>query len=339
MSQPQPDGDTCSEALLLNKALEWIESGYEVALATVISTWGSSPRPVGSQLIIRDDNLFEGSVSGGCIEGEVVAAALSVIRDENVKTLEFGIADAAAWEVGLACGGQVKVFVQKITGNLKQVLSDLKLTLQQKRATAVLIDLSSGRTQLKENRDHASEDLARCFADDESGLITFDGNENIFAHILNPPLRMFIIGAVHIAQILSSMATQTGYEVVVIDPRDTWAENARFPGVTIDKRWPSTALEELSPNSRTAVVTLCHDPKLDDPALLVALNSDAFYIGSLGSRKTHGKRIERLKLEGVSDELLNRIKAPVGLNIGARTTAEIALSIMGQVTETLRRPK
>ena len=339
MSQPRPDQDINLEGSLVKKALEWIDSGYEVALATVISTWGSSPRPVGSQLIIRDDNLFEGSVSGGCIEGEVVAEALRVIRDENVKTLEFGIADAAAWEAGLACGGQVQVFIQKITSDLKVVLSDFKLAQNQKQAIAVLIDLSSGRTQLKENRDLASEDLVRCFANDESRLISFDGNDRVFAHILNPPLRMFIIGAVHIAQVLSRMAKQTGYEVIIIDPRDTWAEAVRFPDITIDKRWPSTALEELSPNSRTAVVTLCHDPKLDDPALLVALNSDAFYIGSLGSRKTHGKRIERLKLEGVSDELLARIKAPVGLNIGARTPAEIALSIMGQVTETLRRPQ
>ena len=339
MSQPGPDHDIKSEGSLVNKALEWTESGYEVALATVISTWGSSPRPVGSQLIIRDDNLFEGSVSGGCIEGEVVAEGLRVIRNENVKTLEFGIADAAAWEAGLACGGQVQVFVQKITSNLKVMLSDLNLAQKKKQAMAVLIDLSSGEAQLKENRDHGSEDLVRCFTNDESRLISFDGNDRVFAHILNPPLRLFIIGAVHIAQVLSKMATQTGYEVVVIDPRDTWAEAVRFPDITIDKRWPSTALEELSPNSRTAVVTLCHDPKLDDPALLVALDSDAFYIGSLGSRKTHWKRIERLKGEGVSDELLARIKAPVGLNIGARTPAEIALSIMGQVTEVLRLPQ
>ena len=339
MSQPGLDQNIKSEGSLVSKALEWTNSGYEVAVATVISTWGSSPRPVGSQLIIRDDNLFEGSVSGGCIEGEVVAEGLRVIRNENVKTLEFGIADATAWEAGLACGGQVQVFVQKITSHLKVVLSDLKLAQKKEHAIAVLIDLSSGRAQLKENRDHASEDLVRCFANDESRLITFDGNEHIFAHILNPPLRLFIIGAVHIAQILSKLAIQTGYEVVVIDPRDTWAEAVRFPDITIDRRWPSTALEELHPNSRTAVVTLCHDPKLDDPALLVALSSDAFYIGSLGSRKTHGNRIERLKREGVSDELLARIKAPVGLNIGARTPAEIALSIMGQITETLRRPQ
>ena len=148
---------------------------------------------------------------------------------------------------------------------------------------------------------------------------------------------MLIVGAVHIAQALAKMAAETGYEVILIDPRETWGTDARFPDVTIDRRWPSTAMADLAPDERTAVVTLCHDPKLDDPALLVALESEAFYIGSLGSRRTHAKRVNRLTAEGVPEATIARIYSPVGLDIGARTPAEIALSVMAQVTKALRK--
>lgn len=337
MSQPGPPAESRDDAEIISQALDWIDAGHEAALATVVSTWGSSPRPVGSHLLIRDDTLFEGSVSGGCIEGEVVTEALAAIRKAAVKTLDFGVADEDAWQAGLACGGQVQVFVQKITAGLRGALAELQAARAAKKAVALLIDLDSGEASLHAKGPDTPEALNARFAGDQSGVMAPETGRRTFARIFNPPLRMVIVGAVHIAQTLTKMAAETGYEVVVIDPRDTWGTQDRFPGVSIDRRWPLTAMEDLSADARTAVVTLCHDPKLDDPALLAALDSEAFYIGSLGSRRTHAKRLDRLTAEGVSEENLARIHAPVGLDIGARTPAEIALSVMGQVTEALRR--
>ncbi|MBI10178.1 MAG: xanthine dehydrogenase [Rhodospirillaceae bacterium] len=165
------------------------------------------------------------------------------------------------------------------------------------------------------------------------------GGRRIFIQVFNPPRRLIIVGAVHISQPLVPIARLAGYAVTVIDPRGAWATPERFPDVDIDSRWPDEALENLKPDSRTAVVTLTHDPKLDDPALNVALRSNAFYIGALGGRKTAGKRRERLTEAGFGPDDFARIRGPVGLNIGAVSPAEIAVSIVGQITETLHRPE
>ncbi len=158
----------------------------------------------------------------------------------------------------------------------------------------------------------------------------------VFLNVFNPPLRMIIVGAVHIAQFLAPMAEMAGYQVSLIDPRTAWATPERFPGIRIVDEWPDDAMTELRPDHRTAIVTLTHDPKLDDPALQAVLGGDAFYIGSLGSTRTHAKRVDRLKAAGFDDSAIERIHAPVGLNIGAKSPAEIAVSVMGQVTAALR---
>ncbi|KZD05851.1 XdhC family protein [Oceanibaculum pacificum] len=175
--------------------------------------------------------------------------------------------------------------------------------------------------------------IRRHLADDRSGMV----EGGYFVHVHNPPLRLVLVGAVHIAQALAPMAAIAGYQVVIVDPRQAFATDERFPGVSLDDRWPDEALEALKPNRRTAVVTLTHDPKLDDPALIVALKSDAFYIGCLGSRKTHAKRLERLGEAGFGEADFTRIHGPLGLNIGAVTPAEIAISALAQITEVLRR--
>ena len=181
--------------------------------------------------------------------------------------------------------------------------------------------------------DQAAEAI---HADKSRTVETADGA--VFLHVFNPPLRMILVGAVHIAQPLARMAALAGYEVVVVDPRKAFASAARFPGVVVRTDWPDEALEELAPNLRTAVVTLTHDPKLDDPALHVALRSDAFYIGSLGSKKTHNTRIDRLTEAGFDDAAIDRILGPVGLSIGAKSPAEIAVAILAQITDVLRHP-
>jgi len=167
--------------------------------------------------------------------------------------------------------------------------------------------------------------------------VTIETDEGpVFLNVFNPPLRMLIVGAVHIAQFLAPMAEMTGYQVTLIDPRTAWATPERFPGIRIVDEWPDDAMTELKPDHRTAIVTLTHDPKLDDPALQAVLDSEVFYIGSLGSTRTHAKRVDRLKAAGFSDEAIARIQAPVGLNIGAKSPAEIAVSVMAQVTAALR---
>jgi xanthine dehydrogenase accessory factor len=228
---------------------------------------------------------------------------------------------------------------------MKRVLLDLLLEARAaKRPLALVTDLTTGRQALFcDNKlsgdlglgEAQVESLRRAIAADRSGAL--DGSDDIFVQVVNPPLRMVVVGAVHIAQTLVPMATLAGYEVIVVDPRRAWATTERFPGVTLTTEWPDDALTDLSLDRRSAVVTLTHDPKLDDPALAVALRSEVFYIGALGSKRTHGSRLERLRDQGFKKSDLARIHGPVGLALGARSPAEIAVSILAQVTQTLHQ--
>ncbi len=214
-----------------------------------------------------------------------------------------------------------------------------------KRAVVLATNLKSGNEKIvypfdseaNSNLDPALFRAAIEAARADRGSM-FEGPEGeLFLHVFNPPLKMLVVGAVHIAQPLCQMAALAGYDVVVIDPRGSFASSFRFAGVALRTEWPDEALDALAPDHRTAVITLTHDPKLDDPALAAALRSDAFYIGALGSKKTHGARQERLRREGFRDDQLARINGPVGLAIGARSPAEIAVAILAQVTQALRR--
>lgn len=204
--------------------------------------------------------------------------------------------------------------------------------LQGGSQTLVFTDTQQGETLDPETLKLAREQLAR---DTSAPLESPTGK--VFVQVFNPPLRMLLVGAVHISQFLAPMAQMAGYEVTVIDPREVFASDTRFPTIHLTDEWPDVALTHLDPDRRTAVVTLTHDPKLDDPALQVALRSEAFYIGSLGSRKTHAARCERLVAAGFEEAAIARIHAPVGLNIGARSPAEIAVSVLAQITEVLRK--
>lgn len=232
---------------------------------------------------------------------------------------------------------------------MRRDLLDALLAAQAAKQPAVLLtETGTGRQSLLVEPDRNADALgeltvtdnlrqsATATLRDDKGTTVHDGDAVIFVQPFNPPLRMAIVGAVHIAQALAPMAALTGYDVTIIDPRHGFASETRFPGVTVVDDWPDEALDRFAPDSRTAIVTLTHDPKLDDPALHRALRSDAFYIGCLGSRRTHAARLERLTTAGFTDEEMARIHGPVGLNIGARSPAEIAVAIMGQVTETLR---
>lgn len=329
---------------VLSSAASWRAEGRPVALATVIATWGSSPRPVGSLMAIDEGGAMSGSVSGGCIEGVVVHHAKEAMADGEPRVLNFGITDAMAWEVGLACGGKVEVYVEAVEplGSKHDLLGALMRLRAEAVPAALVTDLTTGLKTLVTAEtvqggfgleDHHLAEVRARIAADRSGVIEpEDEDTRLFVQVHAPPARLIIVGAVHIAQALAPLAALSGYAVTVVDPRGAFATEARFPGVTLNDAWPDDAMTALKPDARTAVVTLTHDPKLDDPGLIAALRSEAFYVGALGSTRTSAKRMERLREEGLSDAELARIHGPVGLDIGAVSPAEIAISILAQIT-------
>lgn len=342
---PTPDTSTSRDdtEAILDTVARWRGAGRGVALATVVSTWGSSPRPAGSQLAADDAGAFVGSVSGGCVESAVIAEARAILKGAAPKLLGFGVSDEQAWEVGLACGGKVEIFVQSLAGH-DDLLTMLRRARAARTPALVAIDLADGRSALLSRAEGAGDaalraalaDDAEHALDDEQSRVVERGRRRYFLHVFAPPRRLALIGAVHIAQTLIPMAVAAGYDVTVIDPRSAFATEGRFPGVTMTHQWPGAALAAFAPDRRCAVITLTHDPKLDDPALAAALRSEAFYIGALGSRKTHAARLNRLREQGFGDAELARIHGPVGLPIGAVTPAEIAVSILAGLTQALR---
>jgi xanthine dehydrogenase accessory factor len=292
-------------------------------------------------MAIREDGAFSGSVSGGCVEGAVIGEAENALRDGKPRNLKFGVSNEDAWAVGLACGGTIEIHVAPLLAQSQQsVLAELKHARDAQQAVVLATDLASGESVIrypgKANGD-ALADAARAQARRDQSAAVDIGGRNWFLTVLNPPLDLAIIGAVHIAQPLARMAAVADYAVRVIDPRSAFATGERFPGVTLSLDWPDEALAAKPPGPRTAVVALTHDPKLDDPGLSAALKSGAFYIGALGSRTTHAKRLERLKAKGFSDAELARIRGPIGLDIGARSPAEIAIAVLAQMTAELRK--
>ncbi len=289
---------------VLAAARAW--AGEPLALATVVSTWGSAPRPRGSHMLVHGDGRFEGSVSGGCVESDILQTAAEVIAGAPFQVRRYGVADAAAWEVGLPCGGEIAVMVQPVSaeGFDPELFDRIAEAREQGDSLAVHTDLDTG---------HSSERPL------ETG--------EVFINRYDPPRRLLIVGAVQIAQSLAALARTLGIEVVVIDPRARFLTEERFPGVTLDDRWPDEAVAAYRPGPATAVVTLSHDIKIDDPALIAALGSEAGYVGALGSRRSHAARRERLAAAGLSAETIDRVDGPVGIDIGAIGPSEIALSI------------
>ena len=309
-------------------ALEWHRSGTGAALATVVQTWGSAPRRTGSQLVVGGDGRIEGSVSGGCVEGAVVVEAQEALQGGRHRLLEFGVSDEDAFAVGLACGGTIKVLVEPVGSALPEaLLAELVEARANRTPVAYEVNLTTGARRLARG---AYPERMRM---DRSGL---EEDVGTFVAVHNPPLRLVCVGAVHITQALVPMARIAGYDPVIIDPRAAFASPERFPGEALMDDWPDEALEKLGLDTRTAVVLLTHDPKLDDPALQAALAANVFYIGALGSRKTHAARVARMQEAGFTEAQIARIHGPIGLNIGAAGPAEIAVSILSEMTAVLR---
>ncbi|QNE32642.1 XdhC family protein [Sphingomonas sp. NBWT7] len=291
---------------VLSAAQAW--KGARMALATVVSTWGSAPRPRGSHMLVHEDGRFEGSVSGGCVEGDILDTAAQILAGAPFAVKEYGVADASAWEVGLPCGGQISVMVQPVSaeGFDPELFDRIVAARANGQSLTVTTDLATGHSDLRPV---------------ETGAV--------FANRYDPPRRLIVVGAVQIAQSLVGLARTLGIETVVVDPRGRFLTEERFPDTVLDDRWPDEAVAAYKPGPSTAVVTLSHDTKIDDPALIAALAADTGYVGALGSRKSHAARRERLAAAGVSDADLDRIDGPVGLDIGAIGPAEIALSVAG----------
>ncbi len=326
------DPDAIPEA-----ALAWSRAGKGAALATVVETWGSAPRPRGAQLAISSDAEMMGSVSGGCVEGAVVAEALEALEDGRPRILEYGVSDADAFAVGLACGGTIRVLVEPVgvgDGPDAALVAELAEARAARRPVVYAVRPDGWERRLVRGPDDPLwPAAAAALTSDQSGFA-----DDWFLGVHNPPLRMAIVGAVHIAQALAPMARLAGFDVAVADPREAFGAAARFPGTRLLLDWPDDALAGFGLDTRTAVVTLTHDPKLDDPAIAAALRSPVFYLGCLGSGRTHAKRVARLVEAGFAPAEIARIHAPVGLDIGAKSPAEIAVAILAEIVERLRRP-
>jgi xanthine dehydrogenase accessory factor len=299
---------------VLDEYRQWRQEGDQVAIATVVETWGSSPRPLGSKMLVSRSGRMAGSVSNGCIEGAVFEEAQKVLAAGRAKLIEFGVSDDIAFEVGLACGGHIEVFVQPAEP-VHDRAADL---LAREEPFSLVTDLVAGTSEITTG----SPSSARAERDGDR-----------FEEPYPRPAHMVIVGAIHIAIPLHRFAKLMGYRVTVVDARAKFASRERFPEADeLLVEWPDDALAKLRVDSATALVVLTHDPKFDLPALRAALRTSAGYIGAIGSRKTNQNRFEALRNEGFTDADLARVHGPIGLDLGGRGAEETALGIMAEVT-------
>lgn len=320
---------------------QWLEAGEQIALATVVSTWGSSPRQPGAKMAFTASGLIAGSVSGGCVEGAVIEASQDVLATGQPQLLHFGVADETAWDVGLACGGEIAVFVQDLATAVYPFRRDLIQQNQTGASVTIIAGPNVGHTLVvgQDARiagellpDFSAAAIGMAQSSQQSQRVRLTDEIEVFVDVVRPAPTLVMVGGVQIAQALATLAHTVGYRTIVIDPRRAFGSEARFPHVDqLIQAWPDKALAEIELSQATAVALLTHDPKIDDPALKIVLNSPVFYIGALGSRKTHAKRKERLRQMGFDDAVMARIHGPIGLDIGARSPAEIALSIMAEI--------
>ncbi len=313
------------------------------AVATIIDTWGSAPVPIGGQMAVSADGSFAGSVSGGCVEGEVITEATEMLEADGPqppRALSFGVEDETAWRVGLPCGGKIRVLVERLDGAAGVThVAALTKARALRHALVIRTQLNDGaREVFRRDTTDPAHPLARRFL---SGISNVEAGSagDVFVHALLPPPRVVLVGATHVAQVLAELVRLTGFEALVIDPRTAFAAGPRFPGVQLITDWPQDALPALRLDPYTAVAALAHVGHIDDEALKLACVSECFYVGALGSRRNHAKRVERLAAAGLSPEQIARIASPIGLDLGASTPPEIALAIMAEILRHLRGVK
>jgi xanthine dehydrogenase accessory factor len=337
---------------VLNAIEEWIGRGERVAVATVVETKKSAPQPAGTKMGINSLGEVVGAVSGGCVEGAVVEVAERVINGSAPQLLHYGIADEDAWDVGLPCGGEITVWVQ---GFAADDLQARFTELAQSGMRAALVTVVEGGPELgarmlvvagEGDADSTAQGTlgggeldaaARAMATEalwtERSELREHGECKLFIDVVAPPPRLIIVGAVDFAAQLAEVARMSGWRAFVIDPRARFATTARFPAAErVIVAWPQEGFAQLDPiDPATAIAVLTHDPKLDDAALTAALQSDAGYIGAMGSRRAQERRRDRLLAAGIDPALLDRVSAPIGLDIGALSAAETAISIIAEI--------
>jgi xanthine dehydrogenase accessory factor len=300
---------------VLSELREWTTDKEQIALATVVETWGSSPRPLGSKMVVTRSGKMAGSVSNGCIEGAVFEESQKVLKSGEPKLAAFGVADDLAFSVGLACGGHIEVFIQPLDHSHERLIE----LLAHNRPATLRTNLVTGEATLQEGTPEGSE-LARR-----------DGD--MFIEPFRRPAHLIIVGAIHIAIPLHRLAKLMGYRVTVIDARAKFATKDRFPDADeLIVAWPDEAMAKVTLDNSAYVVILTHDPKFDLPALRSVLASDVGYIGAIGSRKTNESRFAALREEGFTEEQISRVHGPIGLDLGARGADETALGILAEIT-------
>jgi xanthine dehydrogenase accessory factor len=326
----------------------WVRAGDRVAVATVVDTKRSAPQPIGTKMAINESAQVWGAVSGGCVEGAVVEVAESVLAGAPPQLRHYGIADDMAWDVGLPCGGEISVWVESyVAGGLEQQFFEAALS-GHRAAIATVIEGSAqvgAKLLVLAGGEHvgtlgasdldviALERAREALWTENGGLVEAGDGVTLFIDVVAPPPRLIIVGAIDFAAQLAEVAKLTGWRPFVVDPRARFATEERFPAAErVIVAWPAEAFAELGPiDPATAIAVLTHDPKLDDAALAVALASDAFYIGAMGSRVAQERRQARMMEAGFDTSALQRVAAPIGLDLGALTSAETALSIMSEI--------
>jgi xanthine dehydrogenase accessory factor len=311
---------------ILPELERWQARGDRIALARVVATRRSAPRPIGSKLIVSEAGELAGSVSGGCVESEVVEAAREVLGGGEPRLLTFGITDDMALSVGLPCGGEIDVWIDEPDPTL---LEELAVIARDERRAVFFVDLGDGSERLVPEGDNdVADELIRA---GHSKVIELHG-KRLFADVFGPPPRLFVYGAIDTADALCAAAKAIGWRTIVADARARFATRERLPHADeILVAWPEEALEQVAPDHTTAIIVLTHDDKFDLPLLTGALSTDAYYIGAIGSRRNQARRRELLLEAGVDEADLERISGPAGLDIGAHTPAETALSMLAEV--------
>ncbi|MEP6681120.1 MAG: XdhC family protein, partial [Chloroflexota bacterium] len=309
-------GPMIDEALAALRA--WGAEGVPVALATVTSVVGSAPREPGAKLAVAADGRIAGSVSGGCVEGDVIEAALEVVSSGSPQLRHYGISDAMALRVGLLCGGEIDVFVEAVEGRAAETLAQVVDAVEQQIPVARVIDFQRGSV------DVLTGDAAPAAGDSRA---TTTG----FVDVVLPAPRLWVVGAGHVAEHLVALAERAGFAPMVVDPRRLFADQPRFSGVEVLATWPDRAFAEHGLRPTDFVVVLSHDPKIDEPALCAALSADVAYVGAIGSRRAQADRADRLARAGIGRERLALLHAPIGLDLGGRAPAEIAVAIVAEL--------
>lgn len=328
---------------ILDMMNQWIDDNRKIALATVVKTWGSAPRREGSKMGITSDMAMIGSVSGGCVEGAVVEEGVGGLKDGKPRLLKFGVADDTAWEVGLTCGGSIEVYVEPLDQTWWEKTSKLAQSDEYSVTVTVLEGdsigakvLFDGQSNVLHQTDNVSDALLASMTEiaqsaKKTGMITLD-ETRVMVDIQASRPHLILIGGVHVSIPLQEMAQMVGFRVSIIDPRSAFASEERFPNVAnIMHTYPDKALPELGLDRNTYLAVLTHDPKIDDKALTTALPANLPYITVLSSSRTHVKRVARLKKLGISDELIEQIRTPAGIDIGSTTPEEIALCILAEI--------